>query len=150
MKWVYFLLLFILIISACKNNSTISGNDGELPNSFTIQINGDYTSSGTDRIFNSELTFTNGKLTEGWKRSQNNYYIWNCKFDKSSAKWVVDRTFNISSNTYIEINDECQIEDVNFLTVSEVQGAIDSGKIKPLDEDGCKFRETCYQIIKSK
>jgi hypothetical protein len=139
-KYIWISLIILILIIGAIFIFYPKQNQSVLPNSVTIKIYGDWTSSGGGRLYDSTLIFVNGKLTNGWQK------------------------YDYSGGTGIENHYEC-IVDVNTLTwrdkttlgacgynssfipldLAGLREKINSGDIKPVD--GCLHYDTCYKIL---
>jgi hypothetical protein len=125
------LLIIIIILVVVKLNKTENS-------SFTINLYGDFTSSGSDRKYNASLTFYGEKLVSGWQT----YATW----DREGQK-VVECVIDTNSLTWVDktTGGECSYIPESFpLTKEGIMHQIDSGMLKPAEE--CRHYDTCYRI----
>ena len=112
-----------------------------MPDSVTLNIYGDWTSSGGNRLYNSTLIFVDGKLTNGWQKYDysggtgiEKHY--ECIIDVNTLIWRDKTTLG-----------ECEYNS-SFIPVDLIglRQKISQGEIKSAEE--CLHGITCYQILK--
>ena len=132
-KLIILLLFGILVIGGCNS----SENNGDLSNSFTIKIYGDFTSSAASRYYESILTFKDDQIVSGWIKYEffrEERITTECNLDVSVLMW-----FNKSG--------DCTNLMMPPLTKLELQRKIDLGEyIKP-GPNGCRHSSYCYEIL---
>jgi len=151
-KFIIFLLLLVFV-SGCAskeivddtNNAQIVKNTSQLPDSFTISLYGDFTSSGGSRYLHAELIFVDDKLVSGWKKFERyegsgNNYVDECVADINSLTWV-----GVTNSTDFSVGNTPSCSGSEFLDKNELQGKIDSGELDP-DYASCPHATICYTI----
>ena len=117
-------------------------NQNKLPNSFTLNVKGDYTSSGAERNYEGTLTFANNKLISGTE----SYSTWlggGCQTDCNKKYKCI-----IKDQQWIDAagGGVCEISNYIPLTRVEIEQQIKNGRLKSFDN--CGHLDTCYEIAK--
>ncbi len=138
---VLILLILIVIVLLVLIYTLYPKNQSILPDSFTINVYGDWSSSGGDRLFNSTLTFVNGKLTNGWQKYDYSGTTgiekhYECIMDVNTLTWRGKTTL-----------DECGYPSHIPLDLANLRQKISLGELKP--DAKCSHYDTCYRILKS-
>lgn len=129
------LLIIVIIVVAIqfKGKSELS--------SFTINLYGDFTSSGGSRYYNASLTFQEDKLVSGWQTYETwprtgGHNIVECIIDANSLNWIDKNT-----------KGECEYKPEYIpLDKNGILQKINSEEFKSVDK--CVHRDICYEIIK--
>lgn len=161
-KWSFILLLIIIALGVI----TISRS--KLPNTFTLHLVTDRTSSGGDRVATADLEYSNSILTKGAATylahpgtgGEINY---TCVY--SDGKWVNisnTSTIPVVINNFTSTYNETTQTNAQFLrdtirncsnlprypsTTSEVSAQIKDKEILPAGAN-CGHAQTCYSISK--
>ncbi len=137
---VLILLILILIVVLGLIYTVYPKNQNILPDSFTINIYGDWSSSGGDRLFNSTLTFVNGKLTNGWQ-----------KYDYSGTTGIEKHYECIADVNTLTWRDKATLGDCGYKTsvtpldLASLKQKISLEELKPADK--CSRFDACYRIF---
>ena len=128
------LAIFVLLI--------IHFNQAKSPKFLTLNIKGDYTSSGAERNYKGTLTFANNKLISGTE----SYSTWlggGCQTDCSKRYECI-----IEDQQWIESvsGGVCEINNYVPLTRDEIEQQIKNGQLKSFSD--CGHMDTCYEIVK--
>lgn len=132
-------------IPAQNTEKNIEENSNVLPNSFLMQMYGEYDSSGADRNYQGELTFKNDEVINGsqiYTVGEGGSCKENC--NRNTECIIKDKQW-IDKNT----NEKCGIVDAYSapLTREGIITKINQGKfIQTEDLSKCKHAVTCYKI----
>jgi hypothetical protein len=131
-----------------KNSKTIpvqneKENNNTLPDSFTIEMYGNYSSSGADRNYSSELTFIDNKISSGFQ----NYKVGEGSICKENCNRITECV--VKDQKWVDkfTGGECMIDTFSApLTKEGIMQQIKEGKIL-LSENiyQCHY-STCYKI----
>lgn len=131
MKKVFLILIILILISGCSN---------KLPDSFILNLSGDYSSASGNRALNALLTFDNNQVVDGWQT-----YDWSTINSTGSCEYIFDKI----TNRWINKNECDEYYNYQWFNISnklQLQEKIDSEEITPISK--CEHYDTCYQIIK--
>lgn len=139
MKKVIVLIIAILGVLAIASALIFLVKPGSrLPNSFTINIYGDYTSAGASRYGSTTLVFENRELISGLQT-----YDVSATGIQRHCQWTLD----VESLTWTEgpsENCETSVSSVP-LNIAALEQKINAGEIKP--EEECFNLDTCYRML---
>ncbi len=103
--------------------------DKGLPDSFTLKLFGDYTSSGGTRHYNAEIVFDDDQIVSAWQKYEawegsGDHKLYSCYLETGSNTWLDNQT-----------DGECEqipnyLADIP-LTKQGIQQKIDSGEYAP-------------------
>ena len=136
-----FVVLAILTLIILITLSTILLVHKPDLSSFTINLHGDFTSSGGSRYYNASLIFQQNKLISGWERyetwpSMGSHNIVDCIINATNLNWVDNAT-----------KGECAYKpDYLPLDKKELLKKINSGDFKSIDN--CRHLDICYELIR--
>jgi hypothetical protein len=124
-----------------QNNQTALNSSTILPNTVTLSIYGDWTSSGGSRNYNSTLSFVDGKLTTGWNKydaypGTGGELHYECIVDINNLMWK-------DKNTSAACGYDSSSIPMDLVSLRE---EIKNGTLKPAGI--CMHFDTCYEIIK--
>jgi len=141
-KIILFFLIAVFLTLVVFVLLKINFNQNKLPNSFTLNVKGDYTSSGAERNYEGTLAFTNNKLISGTE----SYTTWlggGCQTDCNKKYKCI-----IKNQEWVDAvgGGVCEINDYVPLTRDEIEQQIKNGQLKPFDN--CGHLDTCYEIVK--
>lgn len=91
------IFVVIAVIGIIFIGKYFKGSQNKLPDSFTIKLYADFSSSGASRYYNAILTFQNNKLISGWEREEvwsgsGSHRIYECIVDPTSLTWIDKET----------------------------------------------------------
>jgi len=140
-KIIGLIVVLIILIGGAYLLGKNSKKDGVLPDSFTIEVRTDNSSSGADRKYDGELTFKGNKLINGFQ----NYYVG----EGAGCTVNCERTTKciIKNGEWAEISGgECKIEKFIPLTKGEIEQQILSKEIISSEDFSACHRLICYKL----
>ena len=136
-------LIIILIIIILVGVTYYLEKNSILPNSFTIEVYSNSSSSGGDRNYNGELTFRNGKLISGFQ----NYNVLQGGICATNCERKTECI--IKNQQWVEKNGgECTIKKYISLTKKEILQQIATKEIILSEDFNNCHRLICYRIKK--
>ena len=119
-------------------------NTGNLPDSFTLKVSGDYTSSGAGRDYSAELVFDHNILISG---SQSYAVTPGSCPDGTLSPCNYKIECIVENHQWVDISSkkECTLS-FSIYSKEVIEQRIKSGELKSMDK--CNHRDNCYKIIK--
>lgn len=152
-------VIVLLLIAGCatevppsKVEVTKATPSAEMPDSFTLVVSADHTSSGASRYYNASIDFRSGRAESGWQE----YEVWPNTGDHNTTKcrlafkerWDPHPTWYDWSLEGPCTIDE-RISDIIPLNESALDDKIGEGILTSFDGSGrCQHYHTCYKIVK--
>lgn len=129
---IVLLIVSLFLLSGCVSNT--------LPDSFTIDMTRDTTSSGATRITNAELVFENGIVVNG----EYSYFV----SGTGGPEYEINCEVNVENLEWIPADETSDCNSVSIpLTKEGLQEEIDSGEYVEVSElSECRHRKLCYTL----
>ena len=159
---IRYLVIIVVLVVAVIAIIFLTKNKVNLPDSFTINIAGDYTSSGADGEYSASLTFENGFLISGWQKYSHGGRLdgggFYCVFNPDKKSWIgtikeykLDESGGVISSNETSDVDCGSIENIgvyDIKTKEEMEEVIISSNLIEAAESSCPHSKTCYEILK--
>jgi len=117
---------------------------GALPGAFTMELKGDYSSSGATRNYSGNVTFFNNILVNGLE----SYFVGEGGICKNNCNRTTECVIKEQQWVDKTSGEKCGINIYVSLTKEGIEQQISSKEILPVDDlDNCPHGSTCYKIV---